>query len=313
MLDFSQVVQDASGLTPPGILPGEDERQDEPEVMTAVMVTQPLTLAAVRGQFSECLVRVQGMARDAIALTVDDEESLKFAVALGGEASKIAKRIDAKRKEVTADASDFVKSVNGFCKDYTDRLGEVVTITKTKVGQYQHQVELERRRQEEAARKAAQELQDKLRREAEEMNRKAREEAARQAEEEAKARFAKEAEERAKKEAESKAQEEARKIREAEEIEAAKKKAEEEAAKHEIQAPTVLAPVIPVQEKVTRTDTGASSYQVKTWKAEIISEADVPREFCSVDMKKINDAVKMGIRAVSGVRIYEETSTRYRT
>ena len=168
MLDFSQVVQDASGLTPPAseIFPGEDERQDGPEVMTTVMVTQPLTLAAVRGQFSECLIRVQGMVEDAKALEVADYDRLKFAVALGGEASKIAKRINAKRKEVTAEASDFVKSVNGFCKDYTDRLGEVVMITKTKVGQYQHQVELERRRQEEAARKAAQELQDKLRRQA---------------------------------------------------------------------------------------------------------------------------------------------------
>ncbi len=148
---------------------------------------------------------------------------------------------------------DFVKAVNGFCKDYTDRLGEVVMITKKKIGAYQYQQELERRKQEEAARKAAQELQDKLRREA------------------------------------------------------------EEAARHEIQAPIVTAPVIPVQEKVTRTETGAAAHVRKVWKAEVVNEAEIPREYLTVDMKKVNDAVRMGAREIPGVRIFEEVSTVFRT
>jgi len=266
----------------------EAQYDEAPEVVVAA--APALSLAAVRNQFSEYLVRVQRMVRDAEALDVTDDDRLKYAVALGGEASKIAKRIDAKRKEVTAEASDFVKSVNGFCKDYTDRLAEIVTITKKKIGAYQYRQELERRKQEEAARKAAQELQDKLRREAEEMNRKAREEAARKAEEEAKARAASQAE-----------------------IEAAKKKAEEEAAKHEIHAPIVTAPVIPVQEKVTRTETGAAAHVRKVWKAEVVNEAEVPREYLTVDMKKVNDAVRMGAREIPGVRIFEEVSTVFRT
>jgi len=266
----------------------EAQYDEAPEVVVAA--APALSLAAVRNQFSEYLVRVQRMVRDAEALDVTDDDRLKYAVALGGEASKIAKRIDAKRKEVTAEASDFVKSVNGFCKDYTDRLAEIVTITKKKIGAYQYRQELERRKQEEAARKAAQELQDKLRREAEEMNRKAREEAARKAEEEAKARAASQAE-----------------------IEAAKKKAEEEAAKHEIHAPIVTAPVIPVQEKVTRTETGAAAHVRRVWKAEIVNEAEIPREYMIADMKKINDAVRMGIRELPGVRIYEEVSTVFRS
>jgi len=290
------------------------EPGDKITVVDTVPVPAPvLTMAAVRGQFAEYLIRVQGMVRDAESLEVTDEDRLKFAVALGGEAAKITKRIDAKRKEVTAEASDFVKSVNGFCKDYTDRLGEVVMITKNKIGVYKHQQELERRKQEEAARKAAQEFQEKLRLEAEEANRKAREEAARKAEEETRVRLAKEAEERAKQEAESQAEAEERAKREAEEIEAARKKAEEEAAKHEIQAPVVTAPVIPVKGKVTRTETGAAAHERKAWKAEVINEAEIPREYLTVDMKKINEAVKMGAREIPGVRIFEETSTVFRS
>jgi hypothetical protein len=266
----------------------EEEGMEPAEVVTVTAPT--LTLAAVRSQFSEYLVKVNGMVRDAEALEVNDEDRLKFAVALGGEAAKISKRIDAKRKDVTAEASDFVKAVNGFCKDYMDRLADVVTITKKKISSYQYQQELERRKQEEAARKAAEELQAKLKAEAEEANRKAREEARKKAEEEARAKKASEAE-----------------------IEAARKKAEEEAAKHEIAAPTVVAPVMPAQEKVTRTETGAAAHIRKVWKAEILSAADIPREYCSPDIKKINDAIKMGVREIPGVRIYEDQTTVFRT
>jgi len=268
----------------------EDRYPEAQEVMAAVPAQSAMSLAAVRGQFSEYLIRVQGMVRDAESLEVTDEDRLKFAVALGGEAAKITKKIDAKRKEVTADASDYVKAVNGFCKEWTDRLGQVVGVTKKKISDYQYRVELERRKQEEAARKAAAELQEKLRREAEEANRKAREEAARKAEEEARAKAASEAE-----------------------IEAARKKAEEEAKKHVIQAPVVMAPVIPVQEKVTRTETGTSSYQVKTWVCRIVDAKAVPREYCEPSQKLLNDAVKMGVRQVSGCEIAEEISTRFRT
>ena len=136
----------------------------------------PMTLAAVRGQFSECLIRVQGMLRDAESLDVTDDDRLKFAVALGGEASKIAKRIDAKRKEVTAEATDFVKAVNGFCK--ATRTGPARSMITKKIGAYQYSRNWAPEGR--GSRKAIG-LQDKLRREAEEANRR-QEEAARKAE-----------------------------------------------------------------------------------------------------------------------------------
>jgi hypothetical protein len=46
----------------------------------------------------------------------------------------------------------------------------------------------------------------------------------------------------------------------------------------------------------------------KTWKAEVMLEASVPREFLSIDMKKINAALRAGVREIPGVRIFEETS-----
>lgn len=286
---------------------------EEPEETTEIATVNAYDIALVRPKFDDYRAEALRIATDARALTVQDQESLNIAVMLGGNAKKIAKAVDAQRKAIILDPQDFVKSVNGLCKMITDQLDEAEKIVKAKIGQHQAKIELERRKQEEAARKAAQELQDKLRREAEEANRKAREEAARRAEEETRARLAKEAEERAKREAESKVQAEERAKREAEEIEAARKKAEEEAAKHEIEAPTVLAPVIPVQEKVTRTESGTSAHQRKVWTFEVLDAALVPAEYKIVDEQLIKDAIKMGCRAIPGVRIFEETKTVFRS
>lgn len=266
----------------------EDNETQVTEILPAIATT--LSLMSVKPQFSQYVAATEKMALDAAAININNEDGLKFAVALGGEAKKIVKAIESRKKDVTADASEYVKSVNGFCKMFTDKLGLIETTLKQKITAYQIKVELERRKQEEAARKAAAELQAKLDAEAAEANRKAKEEAARKAEEEARAKKASEAE-----------------------IAAAKKAAEDEAAKHEITAPQLPDMVIPKQETVTRTETGTSSYQVKTWKCYVQSPDLVPREYCVPDGRLLNQAVKQGIREIPGCSIVEENSTRFRT
>lgn len=275
-----------------------NEEQQE-EAIAEVLPGPAFSLVAVKPQFQQYVARVEKMASDAMAIEVKDDESLKFAVALGGEAKKIAKAIEAKEKEIIAGPNDFVKSVRSFCSMFLDRLvantkktntDSVEIILKAKITSYQSRIELERRKQEEAARTAAAELQKKLDAEAEEANRKARAEAARVAEEEARKKKASE-----------------------DEIAAARIAAEEEARKHEITAPTVMAPVIPASSNVTRTETGTSSHQVKTWKARIVDPRLVPREYCEPVMKLLNDAVKMGIREIPGCVIEEVSDTRFRT
>jgi len=264
------------------------EEETPAEVLPATV--QPLTLDAVKPKFQPYLVRVREMADEAKTVEVSDDNSLKYAVSLGGDAKKIAKAIETLRKKIIQEPSDFVKVVNNFCKLFMEQLAQTEAVLKKKISDYQYQQEIDRRKREEAARKAAAELQAKLHREAEEANRKAREEAAKKAEEEARARAASEAE-----------------------IAAAKAKAEEDAKAREIQAPVVQAPIIPTESKVTRTETGTAAYQRKTWKAEVTDENLVPREYLVPDIKKINEAVRMGTRIIPGVRIWEELSTVFRS
>lgn len=293
------------------VLDEEDQTEYKDEAVDAVFVIEKkpevlppvggpvLSVEVVKPQFLQIVAGIEKMVADAKSIEVKDEESCKFAVALGGAAKKIAKALEAKEKEVTEEASGFVKSVRSLRDMFLDRLvanakktntDSIEIVLKAKITAYQSRIELDRRKQEEAARKSAEELQRKLDAEAAEVNRKAREEAARIAEEEARKKKASD-----------------------DEIAAARKAAEEEAKKHEVIAPTVTAPVIPVTNNVTRTETGTSAHQAKTWKCRIVTPALVPREFCEPSTKLLNDAVKMGVREIPGCVIEEVSETRFRT
>jgi len=202
-----------------------------------------LSLEAVKPQFAAYVAQVDRMLADAQAIEIKDDATMSFAVALGGEASKISKAIDAKRKLVTADASDYVKSVNGFAKLFTDKLDAAVRTVKGKISSYQAKVEIARREAEKRAQEEARKLQDDLNKEAEEKG---------------------------------------------------------------VEPVQVIPPTIPEEKKIVHTETGASAHFRTVWKAEVVDDAAVPRNFCTPDMRKINDAVKAGVREIAGVRIWED-------
>ena len=91
------------------------------------------------------------------------------------------------------------------------------------------------------------------------------------------------------------------------------KKVEKAEAKG-IEPPPPPAPVI-VQgaEKTIKSETGTSSTVIVEWKAEIVHEDLVPRQYCIPHMPKINAAVKSGMREIPGVRITQQTRVQTRT
>ena len=116
--------------------------------------------------------------------------------------------------------------------------------------------------------------------------------------------------EMARREAEKKAKEELAKIQEQINKDAAAKKIE----------PIILEkPIILPAPTTARTESGVTSYEVKTWKGAVKEgeEDKVARSLCSPDLKKIRDAVQGGLRhgmpGSEGLNIVEEISQRYRT
>ncbi len=313
---------------------------------TGVTLAGNLDIALVRPRFEDFRKEALQIKEKAGALVVSDDDTLNEAVTIGGRAKKIAKMVNDQADAVTSDAREYIDAVRGIrdtiissliiirnSKKEITNSGSVEQSMKDKILQHQSRVELERRELERKQKEAAAELQRKLDEEAAEANRKAAEEARKRVEEEqriirekqeveAKARREREeaeAKERGAKEAELKSlQKKAEEERQAaakkaeEERQAALQLAMEEAAKNAVIAPTVVAPTVPAEQKVVRTESGSSSYQSKAWKAEIFDPSRVPIQFCSPDQKKINEAVKAGIRDIPGVRITEETQTKFR-
>ncbi len=48
----------------------------------------------------------------------------------------------------------------------------------------------------------------------------------------------------------------------------------------------------------------------KIWSWEVIDEESIPRSFCSPDSKKINSAIKKGIREITGLKIFKTNIVR---
>lgn len=95
---------------------------------------------------------------------------------------------------------------------------------------------------------------------------------------------------------EREAQEEARKLQE---------RINAEAKAAHVEAPVITMPVMPPPPKVTRTEYGSQHIRLD-WVFEVEKPELVPREYLCVDERKIKDAVKAGVRNISGVKIYEK-------
>ena len=84
--------------------------------------------------------------------------------------------------------------------------------------------------------------------------------------------------------------------------EAAAEKAKEEAEKIANEAIEVEA-----AQSSVRTDAGLVSAK-KIWTFEIENEEKIPREFLTIDTKKINEAIRSGDREIAGLKIFQRTS-----
>ena len=145
-MDFSAVVQKKEEIRPPA--------------------TPILDLDVAKRDLSPYREQIANMMKEAMAITVENDESNSLAVELGTQAKKLNKTIEAEKKRIIEQPNDFIKSVRNFCKSFQDQLAKVEYTLKQKITTYQTKRELERRKAEEEARKATEALQKKINKEA---------------------------------------------------------------------------------------------------------------------------------------------------
>lgn len=268
----------------------------------------------------EALVGVSAEVAELIAharsIEVTTEAQAQEATGLLAEFKSRKDRIERARKFLIADPTNQIKKFNAICKGTTAPLAEADQIVRAKVLAFRQ--EQERLRVEEQARLDAQ-------REKEEVDARAeRERSEREAREaEATAARAREAaigdlerqmadldidalksltiggDER-----ERAAAKHVLELRLAERIATARRDAAEEATQAHIAAQS--APAVQVAPAAPLSSAAGKASVSHRWKATVIDEAAVPRQYLKVDQAAINAAVRAEVREIAGVEIKRE-------
>lgn len=285
-MDLFEAASKVSGMAPPE----KPKEPIEPEVMEEAPVghPDPFDLERLQAELMPYKAKIGALADMAGKHIIKDEASNVVAVDMGIQLSKLRKDLEAARKDKISRYDDVVRGVNKLVKDFRDVVDKGVNTLKGKIGRYQQeQRELERRI---AVKKAAVEAES--RRKQMEKDR-------------------------------ADAQEKQRLAN----IEAARKQKELDAiAKKEgVETVEVTPEVIDIPEEVevvveevktgpVKTAGGTSSH-LSIWKHELLDIVDVPRMYIrlELDEKKVKEDIAAGCRVIPGIRIYEETQTRFRT
>jgi hypothetical protein len=122
----------------------------------------PFDLAPVKAGLAAYDKQIDAMVQQATALEVGDDPAQVMAVEMAGQSKRLCNAIEKIRKDYVEPHNAFVKSVNGLAKSFQCKLTEIESGLKRKISVYQQRLELERRKQEEAARRAAAEAQRKM-------------------------------------------------------------------------------------------------------------------------------------------------------
>ncbi|MFP4087736.1 MAG: hypothetical protein ACLFUL_13185 [Desulfobacteraceae bacterium] len=140
---------------------------NEPETQeTAPAIRNPLDLERAKARFGPYREKIADMQTEAEALEIETDEGEKQAVDGAARAKRLTKDLEAQRKAVIKDPDRFVRDVNAFVRSFKRPLDEVVNTLRQKIGGYQYQKELERRKIEKAMQEEARKLQERLKKEA---------------------------------------------------------------------------------------------------------------------------------------------------
>ena len=142
---------------------------DQPPIADLAVPEAPLVQASgfvsieqVRAALEIYQPQVAALQARAEALAVDSDAGNRAAVELASQAKKVARAIEDLRKRFVAAPNEYVKAVNNLAKGLADPFARIEAGLKSKIGAWASKVELERRKNEEAARRAAAEVQASL-------------------------------------------------------------------------------------------------------------------------------------------------------
>ena len=232
-----------------------------------------------RKTFDAHKVELDRMVEDAGALVVKNQATEMQCTEMGTQAQGLIKKIELARKKIIEEPSDFVTRVNNLARIYREPLENIKIDLGAKRDRWLAE---ERRKQAEAealARKEAAELQERLNREAKE-----------RAEAEAKARA---------------------------EAEAAEKGVAVETIEVKVEpVPEIVIPdpILPQASATVRAGSGSgTAFQKTEWTFDVLDLKQVPLEFIMLNESEVKRQIKLGIREIPGLKIFERAKSQFRS
>lgn len=229
------------------------------------------------------------------SLQIKSQADVDMATVILKDCQKTEKELEEKRVSIMKPIRSFVDEVNTLFKETASPLLQAKDKVKVKIIEYNAELQrkkLEEQRKAQEAEKARQAQIEKERKEREDAEIKKRLE-------EEKALKEKQQSDPAFVEAEKKRIETERQKR----LEEESKKRTEEEARQAIEKRLA-------EEKAAAAENERVKGITKRVVYEVIEPTLVPRHFCSPDSKKINEAIKSGVRTIEGLRIYEVESVK---
>lgn len=258
-------------------------------------------------------------------LVIKNSEDLQKSSAIFKLCQENLKEIEEGRKELITPHRDFVNQINKLAKKVSVSTEEAKLLVKEKILKYNQEQEKIRFEKAEKERKRLEKIrlkedEDRLERKRIEDEKREKEEARlekiRIGQEKAQAKIDEEKNENKRKEAQIEADRiNAQAKIEADKLEIARKKRELDEERKQIEEDKKEAKRKALEAKQQeKRDKEEEANKVKGMrtltKYEIIDEDLVPRGFCSSDSKKINEAIKSGVKKIAGIKIFKEKSIR---
>ena len=256
-----------------------------------------LQIVKVKKDAQSFIIHGTALMDKANSLSITKIEDTQIATLLLKDCQKTEKELEDKRIEIVQQPNDFVREVNALFKDVVVPVLTAKNTIKQKVVAYNDEQEKLRRAEEQKRLEEEQKRLQKIEDERKERERVELEK--RQAEEARLADIAK---------AQSKERYELEQERLS--LERAKREAEEERARLVEERKEMLRKQIAESEQAAVVADTKVKGILKRWTWELVDEEKVPKAFCTSDSKKINAAIKEGIRDISGIRIFEESTVR---
>lgn len=115
-----------------------------------------------RIDFDKYKVSVAVMDQKAAALDIIDDATNQTAVEMAGQSAAMFKKIEDKRKEIVKEPNEFIKAVNAFAKQYTERLDDIKRLLGFKITRYDQEQTRSRLEAQRKANEEAKRLQDEI-------------------------------------------------------------------------------------------------------------------------------------------------------